>query len=171
MEEAARARNQYSTEEVCQGTLTNFPIGDSPCISHPVCHIRTPIPRTFRWRNRIEIGIGSIFRYRETALLLTNLEAEAGKATSELTDAAGRYDFDRRRGRGALLLAVERLGIRRSHVGDGGMRQRRLGADRADSRSRGTTTALLYQGLGVAIEEKESWGFGDDQCGQTDGST
>ena len=88
IEEAARRWCQPSApfridQDHTTRSLTDFPVGDSPSVGHPVGDVRAPVPCSLRWRDWVEVGIGSVLRGSEAALLLTDLKAELGYASSE----------------------------------------------------------------------------------------
>lgn len=77
---------------------SDFPIGDSPRVGHPVGDVGLPGPCALGWRDGVKVGVGGIFRRREAALFLVNCETEARQAAFE----AGRLtNFDVGRGWGA----------------------------------------------------------------------
>ena len=70
------ADSQLPAETNSNDGRSDFPVRDSPSVSHPVGYVGDPVPCSFGRGNWVEICIGGILCDGETALLLTNFKAE-----------------------------------------------------------------------------------------------
>lgn len=79
--ENASADGQLPTQADSNDGGSNFPVGHSPGVGHPVSNIGAPIPCSLGGWNWIEISVGSILGSSETACFLSDFKAEVGYAS------------------------------------------------------------------------------------------
>lgn len=68
--------SQFPTQTDSDDGGSDFPVGDSPGVSHPIGDISTPVPCSLGRRDRVEIGVGGILGSRKTAFLLSDFKVE-----------------------------------------------------------------------------------------------